>query len=148
MSYRGYLKGLDVLAAVCASYKHPPSVCHANLDDQFVLPERVPPSLRGHLTEERLREIEDRLKTNPGEKSENYAALFAKLKRLVLVLTICVGVVCECCFWVWYRRRKQRQVAERMRSQVSQAVAHYMQLDNSASMDESIEEDHHSEEAV
>ena len=72
-------------------------------------------------------------------KKVNYVSTWAKMKRALLILLILSCVLCECWFWSRYRRRKQEQMAERMRSQISESVAQYMQLSGSA--DETVEMD-------
>ena len=85
----------DVFDAVCMAFKHKPSVCQSNtiLNDD---------------------DDEDlNFSSSDNHHNQHYSRVQAieissKLKKLIIIGTVVIGIVCELSFWLWYKRKNQR----------------------------------------
>lgn len=116
ITYKGYLEGEDIHNAVCTALRPVPEVCHNPFADMVSKSGEAARAI--HFAEEGERNKERRRKM-----------MEATRVRKAIVWSIFGFIVfAQIAFFVWYKKRRQRELSNRMRTSIDDAIVEYMRV--------------------
>lgn len=123
ITYRGYLEGDDVKDAICSSFVKQPKVCRNQIETFF---EDIIEELEYY----QEAEVEaERMSDDSSRRVHKY------IVWAILGFILASQIV----FFCLYRKKKQGELNNRMRSSVDQAIVEYMRVNNTLDGEQSSE---------